>query len=151
MNQGAHRRRAFHRVREPYVQRQLPRFSHRSTEDQQRNAGGGSHAKTNRLRRQQRERRVLHASRAVVVEKQRARLPVKPHHAQQQTEVTDPGGNERLLGRGRRGGPFIPKTNQQVRREPHNLPTHKQQQEAIGDQQPEHRPRKEGEKAEKTG
>ncbi len=48
-------------------------------------------------------------------------------------------------------GLSIPEANQQVRREPHNLPTHKQQQQAIGDQHPEHRPRKQGEKAEKPG
>jgi hypothetical protein len=74
-----------------------------------------------------------------------------PHHAEQQTEVPDPGGNERFLSRSRSRRPFVPKANQQVRREPHNLPTHKQQQQAIGDQHPEHRSRKQGEKAEKPG
>ena len=91
---------------------------------------------------------MLHAPCAVIVKKQRAGLPVEPNHAQQQTEVPDPGSDERFLGSGRRCRPFIPKTNQQVRGQAHHLPTHKQQQQAVGDQQAQHRSREEGEEAE---
>ena len=70
---------------------------------------------------------------------------------EQQAKVADPGGDEGLLGRRGRCGPLIPEADQQVRREPHHLPAHKQQQQAIGDQQAEHGPGKKREKAEKPG
>ena len=39
MDQRAHRRRTFHRVRQPNVQRKLPRFANRAAENQQRDRG----------------------------------------------------------------------------------------------------------------
>ncbi len=142
VNQGAYRRGAFHRIRKPDVKRQLARFANRSAEDQQRNAGCNA-------RGQLGESGLLHASRAVIIKQQRARLSVEPHHSQQQAKVPHPRGKERLFCRCSRRRPFIPEPNQQVRRQPHNLPTHKQQQQAVGDQQAEHRPGKQREEAEK--
>src|ERR1700690_1886607 len=73
-----------------------------------------------------------------VVEEQRAGRVVKPDHAKQEAKVADPGRDERLL-RGRRRGRLVePEADQQVRGQPHQLPAHEEEQEAVADDDAEH-------------
>ena len=91
------------------------------------------------LRDQPGERGLFEAAVAAVVKEQRAGLRVEPHHAEQQREVADPRGDEGLLRRRRRAGFVIPKADQQVGGQADHLPADEQQQQAVGDDQPEHR------------
>ena len=114
VDQRADRRGAFHRIRQPDMQRHLAGFADGTAEDQQRDAGRNRHADARGLRDQPGQRGLFQAAVAAVVKEQRARLRVKPHHAQQQGEVADARGDEGLLRRRRRAGLVIPEADQQV-------------------------------------
>ena len=138
VDERADRRRAFHRVRQPDVQRHLAGFADGAAENQQRDAGRNGHAEARGLRDQPGQRGLFEAAVAAVVKEQRAGLRIEPHHAEQQREVADPRGDEGLLRRRRRAGFVIPKADQQVGGQADDLPADEQQQQAVGDDQPEH-------------
>src|SRR5260370_1151617 len=120
MNQRADRRRPFHRVRQPHVQRQLRRFSTRAHEKQQasdRECPKMSH----RIRRPRiRLGEKLH-------EIQRSKCLEQQKHPQHESKVPDAIDDERLLPRIRSRLLEKIETDQQVTRKPHALPAHKQQ------------------------
>src|SRR5882672_5099297 len=82
-----------------------------------------------------------------IIEKERARRVIEPQHAEQQAEVANAGREKGLLGGGS-GGRFVkPEADEQVRGETYEFPADEEQQEAVGDEQPEHRG---GEEAQET-
>ena len=140
VNQRAHRRRAFHRVRQPDVKRKLGRLADRSAEDEQAR---------NRCQRSERRRigRQLLLQRAEVQRSQRA-----PHHqdAQDKTEIPKPVRQKRLLGGIRRGWFGVPEANQQVTRDADQLPAHEQLDEIVGQHDAEHREHEQAQAGEKS-
>ena len=74
VDERADRRRAFHRVRQPDVQRHLAGLADGAAEDQQRDAGRDGHAEARGLRDQPGQRGLLEAAVAAVVKEQRAGL-----------------------------------------------------------------------------
>ena len=121
-----------------------------ATENQQRDAGRNGHANACGSRDQPAKRGLFEAAVAAVVKEQRPSFRIEPHHAEQQRQVADPRRNERLLRCRRRAGLVIPKADQQVGSQPDDLPADEKQQQAVGDDQPEHRGGEQGEEAEEA-
>ena len=92
----------------------------------------------------------LHGARAVVIKEHRTGLRKEPDNPQQKEDVAHPRSQKRLLGRGRRARLVVPEANQQIRGKAHNLPAHKQQQQAVGNQHAQHAAGKQREKAEEA-
>ena len=115
VNQGGNRRRAFHGVRQPHMQRKLAALARRPGKDQQadRARGGQPSAEADgRLRQQSGQRICLHRTRAIVVKEQRAGLREEPHHSEKKEDVADPRGDEGFLSRCRGLGLLIPIADQ---------------------------------------
>ncbi len=93
---------------------------------------------------------MFQAARAVVVKEQRAGLRIQPHHAEQECQVADARGDERLLRRRRRAGLVIPEADQQIRGQPDQFPAHEEQQQAVRDHHAEHRAREQRQEAEEA-
>ncbi len=128
VDEGGHGGRAFHRVRQPHVQRELRALAHRPAEQQQ--ARGG-------------ERRGVRPVLPDVPE-QKVEVGVPPAHlpeqedAQQKAGVADAGDQERLP-RGRRGaGLLVVVADQEVRAEADALPEGDEQQEVVRQHEPAH-------------
>ena len=104
VNQGADGCRAFHRIGQPYVKRELGRLAHRPQEYQE----GGD------VERGLTDRPILsrHVDDGGYLE--RARGLEQQYDADEQRNVADASGHERFLGRFRGGAALVPETYQQV-------------------------------------
>jgi hypothetical protein len=132
MVQRRYRRRAFHRVRQPDIKRNLRRFSRRSDEQQQRD------------RAQDAEVRCLHVKGSAAQdfihwqEAHGAERREHQQHAQDKRGVTDAVDDERLLTRVP-GGFFVEvESDQQVTAQPHAFPADEQQQVVAAQHQDQH-------------
>ncbi len=150
VNQRGDRRGAFHRVRQPHVQRELAALARGSGKDQQADSARCGQAESRRLRQQSSQRPALQRTRAVVVEEQRAGLREEPDDSKKKENIADARGDEGLF-RCRCGrGLLIPEADQQVRRKSDQLPAHEQQQQAVGDHHAQHRSGKQRQEAEEA-
>ncbi len=136
-----HRRRAFHRVGQPDVQRELGRLADRAAEDQQRDhrwrwlmpravrsavpsppRNSASKICTRRAKRQA------------------AGLRPQEEQAEQHQHVADARGDEGLeAGARRRWAARRPEADQQVRAQAHDLPGHEEEQQVVGHHHQQHR------------
>ena len=93
---------------------------------------------------------MLKTAGAAIVEEQRAGLRIQPDHAEQECQIADARGDECLLRR-RCGARFvIPEADEQIGGEADDLPAHKEQQQAVCDDDAQHRPCKERQKTEEA-
>ena len=133
VHQGADRRRAFHGVRQPHLERHLGALA----------GGAGEEAE-----REQRQRRAAEApamaSCWIVVNIERTRLGVDEEDRQQEAEVAQARDEEGLLGGSSRGGTVEPEADEQVGRDTDHLPEHVHHEEAVHEDQPEHGSREQG-------
>ena len=136
VNQCRDRGRTFHRVRQPYVQRELRRFAHRA--DEQADAGNGQQRPVGTRQAQQRQFVFLREHFLVV---HGAGVSQQQADAQDEAEVAHAVDQESLhVGHdGRRT--LVPETDQQVRDQAHGFPTEEQLQEVVGHDQHQHRER----------
>ncbi len=130
MDQRRHRRRTFHRVRQPDVQRNLRRLTRRADKEQQRRDRHDAHAE--RLGRAPR-RGLGHA-----LEVQRAEGHENQQHPQDEAEVADAVDDKRLLAGVRCRLLRVIEANQQVRTEADALPADEHQREAGAEHEHEH-------------
>ena len=114
-------RRAFHRVGQPDVQRELRGLADGAAEEQQRNRGA--------------EDVML----AELGEVDRAVRPVAPDDAEQETEVADAVDDEGLLRGVARGLLFVPVVDQQLGAETDQLPEDEHHEKIVGEHDAEHR------------
>jgi hypothetical protein len=130
VNQCGDRSRAFHRVGEPHVQRNLCALA--SGADEEKHANEGENAKRHRLDR--------HAGGQVLdlAEVERAEGEEDEKDAEDEAPVTDAIGDERLLARIRRALLLVPVTDQQVRAQAHAFPAHEHHQEIAAQDEHEH-------------
>src|SRR5204862_1489937 len=131
MDQCADRSRAFHRIRQPDVQRELSRLPHCAAENQERNKRGAraEHGKTS----------LLQTTVATIVKEKRAAAAVKPEQAKDKSQVADASGNERFSCRRCGAWSHNPQSNEQIGRQSNHLPADKQKKQAVRDNEPEHR------------
>src|SRR5438034_6171774 len=131
MDQCADRSRAFHRIRQPDVQRELSRLPHCAAENEQRNKRG-AHAERGKTS-------LLQTTVPTVVKEKRAAAAVKPEQAKEKSQVADASGNERFFCRRCGAWSLNPKSNEQIGRQSNQLPADKQKKQAVRDNEPEHR------------
>ena len=130
MDQRGHRRRAFHRVRQPDVERNLRRLAGRADEQQQRR--DATAIAERRLRRQRRHRpRRCPGSRA-------CRTARRAQHAEDEPVVADAVDDERLLAGVGRRLLLEPEADQQVRAEADAFPADEHHQEVRAEHEHEH-------------
>jgi hypothetical protein len=130
VDQRRHRRRAFHRVRQPDIQRDLRALAGRADEQQQ--ADRRQHAEVSDLDRH-RSRGILHGA-----EVERAEGVEDQEHAEHEAPVADPVGDERLLAGVGRALLLVPVADQQVRAEAHPFPAHEHDQEVVAQHERQH-------------
>ena len=104
VDQRAHGRRAFHRVRQPDVQRHLAGLADGAAENQERDARRNRHARGRWSEDQCASADCSRQPLPLVVEEQGACLGIEPDHAQQERHVANARRDERLLRRGGRAG-----------------------------------------------
>ena len=134
MDEGGHGCRALHRVRQPDVQRELRALAHRPGEDQQRH-----HEQRDGVGVALGEQRF---DRFADVERGFAGRPgvdEDGHDPEREPDVADPVDDERLLGRERRRPFAVPEPDQQVAREPDQLPRDEDDEPVVGEDQEQHR------------
>ena len=132
VNQRADRRRTFHRVGQPEVQRELRRLANRAAEEAERGPlqFGGVLC----------EHCGIGEELAIT---QRPEGVEEDYQPEQQEDITDTRDEERFLGgRGSRRL-LIPETNEQVGAEANQLPEDEEQQEAVGNHEAVHHPHEE--------
>ena len=137
VDQGGDRRRAFHRIRQPDVERELRRFADRAAEDQERGDG-----EVIRIARDSREL-LIHLR-----ENNRARGDPRHHDPEHETEIADAIGQERFLRRLRRRIALEPMADQQIGTDAHQFPEDEHHHEIVRDDDAEHREHEEGERRE---
>ena len=91
---------------------------------------------------------MFEATGASIVEQQRPGLRVEPRHANEESKVANAGDDESFFRRRRCFRLVIPEADQQVGGEPNQLPTHKEQQQAVGDDDAQHSSGKQRQEAE---
>src|SRR6266542_2657912 len=123
MDQCADRSRAFHRIRQPDVQRELPRLAHRAAENQQRNRRGA--------RAEHGETGAFQATVPTIVKKKRATAAVEPEQAKEKSQVADASGNERFFCRCGGARSLNPKPSEQIGRQANKLPADKQKKQTV--------------------
>src|SRR5436189_103308 len=96
-------------------------------------------------RAQHGETSAFEATVAAIVKKKCAAAIVQPEHAEKKSHVADARSDERLLCGSRRARSLDPEPDQQIRRKPHQFPENKKQNQAIRDNEAEHRAREKGE------
>ncbi len=135
VDQGRHRGRALHGVRQPGVQEELGRFAHGADEQQgtrevERRPGVAEEDPARaRLRGDHREQ---------FGELDRAEHPEHRQDAEGEAEVTDPVDHKGLDGGGTGGGLLVPEADQQIGRQPHPFPAEEQLHEVGGGDQRQH-------------
>ena len=151
VDEGRDGGRAFHRIRKPDVQRDLAGLAGGPAEDEDADGGREGEAEDGGVRDECGQGGAFEASRAGVVEKQRAGFGVEPDHAEEEDEVTDAGGNEGFLGGGGGFGLGVPEADEEVGSKADDLPAHEEEQEAVRDDDAEHGSGEEREKTEEAG
>ena len=126
VDQGGHRRRTGHRVRQPDMQRDLRRLAGRADEQEH------AHQARRHRHRSGQERRID------LVHLQRAERAVQQEHAEQEAGIADAIGDEGLLARGGLGRILEPEADQQVGRQPDAFPAHEQHQQRTAQHQHQH-------------
>ena len=122
---------------------ELARLAHRATENEKRDRSGRT--------AQRDESRVFQTARAAIIKQQSAAAAVKPDQPEEEADVADARGDERLLRRGR-GAWFVnPKPDQEIRGKADQFPADEEQKQAVGDNDAEHRGSEEGEIREEAG
>jgi hypothetical protein len=146
MNEGRHRGRAFHRVRQPSVQQELRRFTHGAHEEQQAHArhriglvqlhaeqvddgfrGGSAFS-----------RQIGRGSSEDRFEIDRAEQHEHAANAENEAEVTDAVDDEGLHGGSRCGRLLEPEADQQIGRQTHAFPAEEHLQQVVGGHQHQH-------------
>ena len=136
VDQGRHRSRTFHGVRQPSVQQELRRLAHRAHEQQQADQGEGIDVPVEHVNGLADQRWRLVEDGAVIH---------RPGHckhgknAERKTEIADPIDDEGLDGGGIRFRLVIPESDQQIARQADPFPAEKQLHEVIGGHQHQHR------------
>ena len=128
VDERRHRRRAFHRVAEPGLQRHLRRLAARRKQQQQPDRG-------------QRALTELGCGGEDAREGDRADVGEHHHQRDGQADVADAVDDERLLGRGGRRRLVRPEPDQQVRRQAHAFPPDVEAEVVVGEHQQQHRGR----------
>src|SRR6266480_6569387 len=143
VDQRADRRGPLHRIRQPDVQRELARFSHRTAKDQQRDerCARTEHGKS----------RVFNATMPFIVEEKCAAAVIERKHAEEKSHVSDTRGEECLFCRSRGARTLDPESDEQIRSEPDKFPKNEKQKQTIRDNQAEHGAGKKREVCEKPG
>ena len=165
VDHGADRRRAFHRVRQPGVERELRALADRPQEEQ--DADRTCHRQTGQQRhalpqigegcRLQRTEHLLVVE--DVAEVERPREAVEPCDAEQHKHIAHARCHEGLDARDHRRDPIrlvgvhpvVPEADQQVTAQPHDLPADEKQQQVIGHAEHQHRARKQGDESHEAG
>ncbi len=129
MDQGAHRCRARHRIREPDLKRQLSGFPERSAEKQRRRSHG--HAGTLRPLGGRKPEKIADG--------QRSQLREQQEQPDAERGVADAGHNERLACRTSIVRVFVPEPDEQVAAEAHSFPAEIQQQKVVRKHKDQHR------------
>ena len=134
MDQGRHRSRALHRVRQPDVERELGALAHRAHEHEQRHDderdGVGVALVDEDLDRLADVQGRLAGG---------TRVDEDRHDPEREADVADAIDDERLLG-GQRGGSLaVPEADEQVARQADQLPRHEDDEPVVGHDQEEHR------------
>jgi hypothetical protein len=127
MDEGGHRRRAFHRVGQPDEQRQLSALAARSDEQHQHDHRGNRSGDGLRLGR------VVDA-----LVTQRADELEGHEHRDHEPEVADTVGDERLLAGGGRGIAGVPETDQQVRARADAFPAEERDEQVLAEDEHQH-------------
>ena len=130
VNQRRHRRRPFHRVGQPDVQRNLRRLTGGTDEQQQANQR--QHAELPELDRQRRSRVGDSA------EVERAEGVINEEHAEDESPVTHAVDDERLLAGIRRALLLVPVADQQIGAEAHAFPADEHREESTAKDEREH-------------
>ena len=125
VNQRRCRRGASHRIRQPHMQRHLGGLAHGG--DQESDRGGDGHTGAPGWNRRQ-----------DVGELPRADRLVDDHEGEEEAQVSDAGGQKRLLRGPSRRLELVPEADQEVRAQPHELPADEEQQEVVGKHEGEH-------------
>jgi hypothetical protein len=145
VDQRGDRRRAFHRVGQPDVERELRALAHRA--DEEADADDGDEAPVARRERELRQVAALGEGLAVV---ERAGERDDQADAEDEAEVADPVDDERLhVGEDRRR-PREPEADQQVRDQADRLPAEEELQEVVAHDEHEHREREQRDVAEEA-
>jgi hypothetical protein len=142
-----HRRRAFHRVRQPGVQKELRRLAHRAHEQQQ--AHRGQRMCLVKMHPEQRDDRLtgfrtlgrdeVGRTREDRVERDRSEQGEHPEHTQQETEIPDPVDDKGFHRRGIGGRLLVPETDQQIGGDADTFPAEKHLQQIVRGHQHQHR------------
>ena len=133
VNQGRDRCRAFHRVWQPHVQRELRRFAHGANEQ----ANANDSDQHPRSARQCEGTQVGSFGKCFCVV-QGARISGNEANAQNKSEVTHTVDQEGFHV-GKNGGRFVePKANQQIRHQTHSFPAKEQLQHVVAHDQHQH-------------
>ena len=133
MDERRGRRRAFHRIEQPDVERELSGLSDRSHEEQQTD-----HRQVARPR----DEDILGHHEPQLDEVHRPERNLYEQDADQHSKVADARRDERLLRRLARRDLIIVESDQEVGAEPDALPEHIELEKVDRDDQPEHRGRK---------
>src|SRR2546428_1303353 len=128
MNQRADSRGALHRIREPGVQRELGGLPDGPAEQEEGNQG-------EQLGVQQAD------PRGDLIEPDRAELALDNKDGNEEEDVSDAVNEDRLLRGSRRFRLVVPKSDQQIRAEAHDLPENQELQEVVCGYSAEHRRR----------
>ena len=136
MDQGGHRRRPLHRVRQPGVEKQLRRLAGSPDEQQHPDHLVGAHVEAEQVVERVGMRR--HQGEDVVVA-DGAELGEGQRDADHEEQIGDPVDHEGLVRRRLRARPVIPVADQQVAREPDAFPAEEQLDQVVRRDQHQHR------------
>ena len=120
-------------------------------EDEDGDSGGDGHAGDGGVSNQRCDGGVFEATGALIVKEQRSGLRVEPYHSEQEGQVADSGGDEGFFCCCCGGWFLIPESDEEVGGEADELPTHEEEQKAVGDDDAEHCACEEREEAEEAG
>ena len=138
VDQRRNRRRPFHRIRQPDMQRELRRLAHRArdqTKTEQRHRGLADHQAI------EREHARLGAAVGERIDRgnvHRAGAAVDQDQRRQHSQVAQSSDQERLLRRGCSRWSMEPESDQQVRGQTDQLPEGEQHQQVVGQDQAQH-------------
>jgi len=136
VDEGGHRRRTGHRVRQPDVERNLRALAHRADEEAERHEARQGETGHRGTCHQTRIGGNLREDRAVL---ERIELGDQREHAEQEGEVADPVDDERLLAGVGWERLVVVEADQQVGAEAHALPAHEHDQVVAAEDQHQHR------------
>ena len=130
MDQRRNRRRTFHRVGKPHIERNLRRFA--ASADHQQNADRCQQTRVSSLNGQGNHRAKY------LIEIQRSKMFYQQEQCDQKSEIANAIDDERLLARRCRRIFREPEPDQQIRRQPHPLPANEHLQVITGQHQRQH-------------